>query len=329
MEGWTDANLLLTTQQMDDLRHLAEEAAKLASQGKATPFDTLNMHSEPARQSPSFYQISEGEQLDVIGHRLTLHNAPPEPVRLTTTVKRAPARKKKATKSAKGPPMPAGPPPPRNWQKLSRPNAKDLPGLAQVAPAAAPQYDDWYLVRTRDGKVGWVLSHMLMMSIPDEVAQYAEGHRITAYLPLGEVTDKEDQQSKYNWIWTTASAGPHPFEFDSFRVFVWSTKRHHYETAYIERNVQGYYPIEAWSKPGEEENSFSVVLRDKDGKLYKETFGFAGYHVRMISKASYDTPPDLPEVRESRDFDQPAAPAQASVGIGEKLTALRKKWFGK
>ena len=31
---------------------------------------------------------------------------------------------------------------------------------------------------------------MLTMSIPDEVAQYAEGHRITAYLPLGEVKEK-------------------------------------------------------------------------------------------------------------------------------------------
>jgi len=29
IEGWTDSNLLLTSQQMDDLRHLAEQAAKL------------------------------------------------------------------------------------------------------------------------------------------------------------------------------------------------------------------------------------------------------------------------------------------------------------
>ena len=39
--------------------------------------------------------------------------------------------------------------------------------------------DDWNLVRTLDGKVGWVLTRPLSMAIPDEVAQYAEGHRIT------------------------------------------------------------------------------------------------------------------------------------------------------
>jgi hypothetical protein len=332
IEGWTDSNLLLTGQQMDDLRHLADGAAKLASQGKATPFDVLNMHSAPARQSPSFFQIAEGESVEVIGHRLAPHSAPPEPVSLPAPVKRTVPKKPKGkdARSAQAPPMPVPPPPPRNWQNLSKPRAANIPGSPQTAlPAAAPQFDDWNLVRTRDGKVGWVLARMLTMSIPDEVAQYAEGHRITAYLALGEVTDKEDKQSKHNWLWTTSSAGQHPFEFDSFRVFVWSTKRHHYETAYIERNVQGFYPVETEALPGQDEKSFSIVLREKDGKLYQRTYGFAGYHVRMISKILYNLPPELPEVRASRNFDTPPAPAQASIGLAQRLVDLRKKWFGR
>lgn len=334
VEGWTDSNLLLTSQQMDDLLRLADGAAKLASQGKATPFDVLNMHSAPARQSPSFFQIAEGESVEVIGHRLAPHTAPVEPVHLPAPVKRAPPSKKakaKAARAAQAPPMPVPPRPPHNWQDLSKPRTADLPSPARAAlPAtAAPQFDDWNLVRTRDGKVGWVLARMLTMSIPDEVAQYAEGHRITAYLALGEVKEKGKDPSKHNWLWTTSSAGQHPFEFDSFRVFVWSTKRHHYETAYIERNVQGFYPIEPVALPGQEENAFSVVLREKDGKLYRRTYGFTGYHVRMISKVPYSPPGDLPEVRMSRNFDPPPAPAQASTSIGQKITDLRKKLFGR
>jgi hypothetical protein len=334
IEGWTDSNLLLTDQQMDDLRHLADGAAKLASQGKATPFDVLNMHSAPARQSPSFFQIAESESVEVIGHRLAPHIAPPEPVQLPAPSKRAdPSRKSKAkqSKASQAPPIPAPPPPPRSWQDLSKPRATDIPGYARAAqtPAtAAPQFDDWDLVRTHDGKVGWVLARMLTMSIPDEVAQYAEGHRITAYLPLGEIKDKQGQ-SKHNWLWTTSSAGQHPFEFDSFRVFVWSTKRHHYETAYIERNVQGLYPVEAAPLPGQEEKAFSVVLREKDGNLYKRTYAFSGYHVRMISKIAYHPPADLPEVRASRSFDPPLPPAQASSGFSQKLSDLRKRWLGR
>jgi SH3-like domain-containing protein len=323
IEGWTDSNLLLTDQQMDDLRHLAEQAAKLGSQGKATAFDVLNMHSAPARQSPSFFQIAEGEPVEVIGHRLAPHTAPPEPVHIAAPVKRVPPTKKskaKEARAAQAPPMPNPPPPPRNWQSLSKPRAADLPSRAQpVLPAAsAPQFDDWDLVRTKDGKVGWVLARMLMMSIPDEVAQYAEGHRITAYMALGEVKEK-DKDAKHNWLWTTSSSGPHPFEFDSFRVFVWSTKRHHYETAFIERNVQGFYPIEA------DQDAFSVVVREKDGKQYKRTYGFSGYHVRMISKIPYQPPTALPEVRTTRNFDPPPPPAPSS----STFTDLRKKWFGR
>jgi hypothetical protein len=317
---------------MDDLRQLADGAAKLASQGKATPFDVLNMHSAPARQSPSFFQIAENESVEVIGHRLAPHIAPPEPAQLPPAKRAAPARKSKGkqSKAAQAPPMPAAPPLPGNWQQLSKPRAADIPGTraaTAAAAAAAPQFDDWDLVRTRDGKVGWVLARMLTMSIPDEVAQYAEGHRITAYLPLGEVKDKESSD-KHNWLWTTSSAGQHPFEFDSFRVFVWSTKRHHYETAYIERNVQGFYPVEAAALPGQEEKGFSVVLREKDGNLYKRTYGFSGYHVRMISKIAYTPPSSLPEVRTTRNFDPPPAPVQSSSGFTQKLSDLRKKWFG-
>jgi SH3-like domain-containing protein len=320
IEGWTDSNLLLTDQQMDDLRHLADGAAKLASQGKATPFDVLNMHSAPARQSPSFFQIAENEPVEVIGHRLAPHTAQPDPVQQAPVKHAEPPRKSKTkSKVPQTPPMPAAPSPPRNWPDLSKPRATDIPGYPHpvIAAAAAPQFDDWNLVRTRDGKVGWVLARMLTMSIPDEVAQYAEGHRITAYLALGEIKDRQGQ-SKHNWLWTTASAGQHPFEFDSFRVFVWSAQRHHYETAYIERNVQGFYPVEA-----QDEKSFSVILRDKDGTLSKRTYAFSGYHVRMISKIAYNPPAALPEVRTSRNFDPPPPPAQASSGIAQKL----KKWF--
>jgi hypothetical protein len=188
--------------------------------------------------------------------------------------------------------------------------------------------DDWSLVRTKDGKAGWVLSRMLTMSIPDEVAQYAEGHRITAYLPLGDVHDKEKEEVQHNWLWTTATQGQTPYEFDSFRVFVWSTRRHRYETAYIERNVKGYYPIESQDVPGQEEKAFSLVIEDKDGKLYKRTYAFSGYRVRMTSKVPYEPPAALPQMHAARSFDPPAAPPPAP-GWREKLAALKRRLTGK
>jgi hypothetical protein len=316
---------------MDDLRRLAEQASKLASQGKATPYDVLNMHSSPSRQSTSFFQISENESVEVIGHRLAPHAQAPEPVHTPAPAKRTvPAKRPKGKdkSAAYALPPPAAPALPKNWQDLSKPRLPDLDPAKAAAATAAPQFDDWYLIRTRDGKVGWVLSRMLMMSIPDEVAQYAEGHRITAYLSLGEIKDKE-KTVRHNWLWTTSSGGMHPYEFDSFRVFVWSTKRHHYETAYIERNVQGFYPIQVESVPGQEENSFSVVIREKDGKLYKKTYGFSGYHVRMISKSPSITIADLPDVRPTRSFDPSPSQQQEPEGVSEKIKSLWKRLTGR
>ena len=144
--------------------------------------------------------------------------------------------------------------------------------------------DDWNLVRTSDGKVGWVLTRPLSMAIPDEVAQYAEGHRITSYFPLGQVHD--DDLVKNNWLWTTIIKGGQPYEFDSFRVFVWSLRHHRYETAYIERNVVGHYPVQvinAGALP-----SFSVVVEGEDGHLYRKTYSFDSYRIHLVSRELYD-----------------------------------------
>ena len=221
-------------------------------------------------------------------------------------------------------PPPPPPPPPRNWLELSQSHG------ASAAPAAPPPAeDDWSLVRTRGGDAGWALSRMLVMSIPDEVAQYAEGHRVTAYLSLGGVQDKTKNETKSNWLWTTASVGLRPYDFDSFRVFVWSSKRHHYETAYIERNVKGYYPVETVLLPGQDEKAFSVVLEDKDGKLYKRTYAFSGYHMRMISKTLYEPPPPLPEVHASAGFETEPAPPPSASTWSDKFRDWREKWLGK
>ena len=327
LEGWTDANYLLSQQQVGDLDRLAEFAAKLPSQGKGTTFDSLNVHTAPSRQAPSFTQIPEGGAADVLVHRLSPRNAVMPPAAAPVKKSKTSGKNAKADKPAKQgketppPPPPPAPAIPANWVELSRPRASDLDGEPVAAePAKAVPADDWYLVRTRDGKAGWVLARQLSMSIPDEVAQYAEGHVITGYLSLGKTGDKD------NWLWTTTSVGSQGLDFDSFRVFVWSIKRSRYETAYIERNVKGHYPIEA--QPGNgEDASFSVVLEDKDGQVYKKNYAFSGYRVKLVSKEPRPEPPAVPEVRTTGSFEE--VQVVKKVSWGDKLRDVRKRWFGR
>jgi len=326
LEGWTDSTFLLSSQQMDELRQLAEGAAKLPSIGAATTYDALNMHTAPSRQSPSFFQIPEGAPVEVVGHRATPRVQPSAP---PPAPRRAAPTKKSKTKESKQaalslPPAPR-PLPPRDWQEMSRPTVKDFPDYTPPAAPPPPALDDWNLVRTRDGKAGWVLARMLFMAIPDDVAQYAEGHRITSYFALGEV--KDGDQVKRNWLWTTIGKGTEAGGFDSFRVFVGSTRRHRYETAYIERNVTGYFPVALEQNSSESEQAFSLVLQDKDGKLYKRTYAFSGYRIRMVSKTPYERPPETPVARASTGFVSSPAQEPASGGWWAKVTALPQRWL--
>lgn len=345
-EGWTDSRLLLSPEQMEDLRRFNERAAKLPSQGAATVDEILNMHIEPSRQSPSFNQIPEGGSVQVIGQRLMPRHVPAQDLPIARPSRKATAAKKRAKEKPGNrvppPPMPKPPAPPANWLELS----KSAPAPAQLAaippveangekPPSAPM-DDWYLVRTRDGKSGWVLARMVTMAIPDEVAQYAEGHRITAYLSLGEVKDKSGPRQ--NWLWATITKSQQPYQFDSFRVFVWSIRHHRYETAYIERNIEGYYPLETHTvttKSGKisvEVPAFSVIVEDKDGQLVRKTYAFSGYHVRMTNKELYQ-PPDEPQTSStSRKLTPDNSQKQDESlwkGLRRTLGSWRRSIFGK
>jgi Bacterial SH3 domain len=269
VEGWTSDRELLDTTQMQRLRALARETAGLPSQGVATTFTALNVHTEPSRQSPSFVQVKEHEKVDVIAHRL----AP----RAATALKRelVPPKLKPEKKAGKQkaskippPPVPAPPAPPADWVELSE-NHEPPPPVGSTAPVPT---DDWTLIRAENGQSGWVLTNALYLAIPDEVAQYAEGHRITSYFSLGKIKDGEEK--KDIWLWTTSDELGEDHDFDGYRVFVWSLRHHRYETAYIQRRERGFFPVLA---KGAE---FSVCLEKDDGSRVRKKYIMVGNAVR-------------------------------------------------
>ena len=76
-EGWTDERHLLSTADMAALRELSERAAAMPVQGQATTYSDLNVHTEAARQSPSFVQIGPKEKMDVLTHVATPREGAP------------------------------------------------------------------------------------------------------------------------------------------------------------------------------------------------------------------------------------------------------------
>lgn len=177
--------------------------------------------------------------------------------------------------------------------------------------------DDWALVRLRDGRSGWVLSRMLMLALPDEVTQYAEGHRITSFFSLGQVEDQG--QARHHWLWTTIATPPENYQFDGVRVFVWSTRRHRYETAFRESKLRGYYPTKV-ERTGHGAR-FAIHAVGRDGVLARREYEFNGHQVRLVAKSPFTLPP-----AETGEQDiMPAMPPPARVEVSRWEGV--KRWF--
>jgi len=144
---------------------------------------------------------------------------------------------------------------------------KNLPGAQVAIPEGARQLkpmEDWWLVRDQAGHVGWVLDRMIDLDVPLDVAQYAEGQRIVGCFILNEVNDADKKVPQYLMVLTEAKDGQ-PFDFNQARVFTWNTHRHRYETAYRERNLNGFLPVSVSHEDfGKEGDLPTFVLRVKD-----------------------------------------------------------------
>ncbi|HMF77872.1 MAG TPA: SH3 domain-containing protein [Bryobacteraceae bacterium] len=348
-EGWVDSISLLSVDQMEQLRRERKAYALLPTEGAATAYETTNIHIAPSRGSPAFAQVPEGGAVSILGRKVAPKVS--RPVRGPSLVFERPQavsrkqRKEQAKRlSLRLPPKPAPPKAPANWQDLS---AERIDGaettrdrqahLQKKADATLEKpaedkkpvvREDWTLVRTKANDVGWVLTRNLLMSIPDEVAQYAEGKHITSFFQLGAVQD-DVKGTKHNWLWTT---GPMllPYDFDSWRVFLWNRRRHRYETSYRQRDVEGYFPVHVDPvDAGASTRTFRLVMKDEDGKFRQRTYVFDGTRVRLTATED-GTPGDGAKPLSAGDIESGKLQTKlkASGWLKRKWSAIKQRFGG-
>jgi hypothetical protein len=107
--------------------------------------------------------------------------------------------------------------------------------------------EDWWLVRDVQGRVGWVMSRRMDVDVPDEIAGYAEGQKMVGAYLLRKVDDPgsnfpDKQAPEYVTVLNPYQDGL-SYDFNQVRVFTWNLKKHRYETAFRQRNLQGYLPV--------------------------------------------------------------------------------------
>jgi len=179
-----------------------------------------NVHLAPGRREVHFYIFPRNTKVELLERASTPKPLPPQAVPVPIPVKRKPVKRKVI--------------------KRRDPNAP--PYVPQ-----GPEMEDWWLVRGPDGHTGWVLSRMMDVVIPPELAGLAGDQNYVAAYQIQTVNDPKSKfpngQAPEFVVLTNAWKDGLPYDFDQVHVFTWDTRSHRYELAFRDRGIEGYLPL--------------------------------------------------------------------------------------
>jgi hypothetical protein len=292
--GWIEERSVIddpTYQKFLDLNKLHQKDPVVAT---AVLRDDLYMHLTAGRDTERFFLLPENAKL-----QLLVRASVPKPQSVLGTLPKPVARpapgKGKAAKDAK-------------------PVAAAKPGVAvdaapvdeKAAEAPPVPLEDWWLVRDAQGNVGWLLSRRLDVDVPDAIAGYSEGQKLVGAYVLATVVDDEAASPDHRVPEYVAVLNAYkdglPYDFDQVRVFTWNTKKHRYETAYRQRSLEGYLPVEVGTQTFDKQGpvptfSFKVATGEdvaldpatgvaKQAQTETLTFRMDGVMVKRVVPAS-------------------------------------------
>jgi len=286
-EGWIEERSLASQEVYDGFQKLAQDNAALPVQAHGTTRAELNMHLTPSREGEHLYQLKDGEKVDILKRTTSDKNLP----KTASSVASKTARNAKATAARPDQKLPAAgsqaaqtSAAPAAAPTQPAPNAPQVAAQRKANEPPKPVMEDWYLVRNSAGRVGWVLLRMIDLDIPLEVAQYAEGQRVVGYFVLNTVQDGDKQVAQYLVLLNEPKDGL-AWDYNQIRVFTWGRVKHRYETAYRERNLEGYLPAKTGRQEFGKEGdlpTFTIHKQNEDGKLVEVTYKLNGPIVRRV-----------------------------------------------
>ncbi len=134
-------------------------------------------------------------------------------------------------------------------------------------PSSTPVKEAWYLVRTQT-RAGWLLGRFIELDIPPALSPFAAGTNMVAWVTLDTVNEDGQQVPQYL---TAERVGTQDVDFNHIRVFTYWVKNHRYVTAYVEGDLNGYFPIRVTHSGGVP--VFRLRLVDEDANKIQKVYG--------------------------------------------------------
>jgi hypothetical protein len=308
--GWVDDLVVIDQKTYDGFAALAKDHAQDPVVVTGVLRDESNLHIVPGRKEQHFYVLPENAKV-----QLLMRSSVEKPM------------------PAQAVPVPLPPPPKKETAESEKAKKKKDPNAPPYIPEGPPM-EDWWLVRDAQGHTGWVLSRMMDIDIPQEIAGLAESQRYVAAYRLRTVDDlgskfPDGQAPEYVAV-TNAWRDGLPYDFDQVRVFTWNTKHHRYEGAFRERGIEGYLPVTIGSVVvnGQTEPTFSFKVATSNDVAIQLQPGAAqdGAKPAQTTTESYRLEGDLVKKIEPAAPPPPpkAAPPATAQKRGSRAKAGRK-----
>jgi hypothetical protein len=245
-EGWIQDRYLADQQTFDQFQQLAEHYSGTPAQATATIQDQVKVHVLPGRKTGYLYLLNDKQKVDLLERQVASRNA-----------RRAQPVQVKDERS-------------KDQDKDVEPDDED------DKPDQPKIMEDWWLIRDEQKRVGWVYGRTLYLDVPDDIAQYSEGQRIVAAFMLDEVTDGDKKVPEYLVLLTDNKDGM-PYDFNQIRIFTWNLRRHRYETAYREHDLNGVLPVTLGEQDFGNEGklrTFLLQLKGDGNQVHQQLYKF-------------------------------------------------------
>jgi hypothetical protein len=275
VHGWMDAQLLMAPE-------LWQQATDLLASARSTPVQASghtralsNIHLAPSRAGARVFQFGRNVPVVVLERRVNAvpASAAPTSAAPTSTATEGAAEGDAAGGGASG--SDAGQPKQEDWllvlheppqSSTAADVASDVGTSAPAAPGA-PQNGAGGL----DIPIaGWVLARFIELDPPAPISDYASSAavRVVGWVTLNRVTGSGSSHAQYLVAGTHGGEGQ-PCDFTSLRVYTWGGARQRYETAYVESDLCGRFPIRTNATPDGAEFRFAELDEGGAERVYR------------------------------------------------------------
>jgi hypothetical protein len=282
--GWIEQNDLLSADLWETLKDLEAKSATMPVVARGHTRVLSNLHIEPGRDSPRVRQLNKDTPLDMMARQPELVVAASISNSGSESADEAPAPDDRKSTD------------PKSTDRKSKDRTSKGKPDANPDTKPEPKKEDWWLVRAHMSDqtilAGWLLGRFVELDVPPPLPDYATsaGMRIVAWTELNRVASTAGKPMAQYLLLGTHGPEGQPCDFTALRVYTWGKQKERYETAFVESNVCGKFPILKSQTAGPEADLTFTFLDYSNGAPDRRAYQMHQTIVRRVKDGNAAKP---------------------------------------